>query len=374
MVLLLWVLLGRRWAASPGGAVLPGLVTGALASVHHHQGAVFTLGVSVLFVLDARLGRRFGGPPAAGSLPQRLVAFGGGVALAMGPVLAISVATAGLAALVEQIILHPLGGYRRWNRGFAWGDVHWITAQFAAYTQPWLLRLLPVALALDLARLVVEWTTRRRPEEFRALLILVVMGVSAMLSIAYLPDIIHVAFIAPLLLVPAAELLDRAAASAPRRAGTVLATVLLGLLGVQLASNLARARREFPIEHATPFGRVAFSTVEQAAFADRVRDLIRDVPGRPLFVHPAFAQLYLTSGATNPTRHILVLPGYLTDEEMRRQLATLEAQHLPYVVMCAFATTPDDPIRSWIERRYAPLPGTTTFGCTVYAAIAGAAP
>ncbi len=373
MVLLLLVLLGRRWAAAPAGAALPGLVIGALMAGHHHQGAVFALGVSLLVVLDAALGRRFGAAPPAGAVLPRLAAFAGGVALVVGPVLAVAIAAAGVRPLVEQIIVHPLTGYRRWNRGIPWGHVHFVAARQAPYTHPVVLRYLPVVLLLDLWRASAVWVAGRDPDTFRRLLVLLVMGASAVASIAYLPDFIHIAFITPLLLVPAAGLLEAAAARGPRVGGAALAALLLGALAVQLAGNAARARRDFPFEHDTAFGRVAFATREEVAFVDRVRALVRDVPGHWLFVAPIHTQLYLTTGASNPTRHQFVLPDYLGEEETRRLLATLEGRQLPYVVACEFAVRPGDPVQAWLRERYTPLAdrASTARRCTVYARTRG---
>src|SRR5206468_5730459 len=107
---------------------------------------------------------------------------------------------------------------------------------------------------------------RNDRERFRLLLLLDIFSVAAVVSITYLPDFIHIAFIGPVLSTLVGELLQTLLAPLRRWPGlgrasrVAVSAVLLLALGWQLERNLARARREFPFVHDTPFGRVAFRT------------------------------------------------------------------------------------------------------------------
>src|SRR5262249_9731948 len=159
--------------------------------------------------------------------------------------------------------------------GLRWGFVTLQTGQQAKLTVPAVLRWLPVALLVDLARAAAAFY-RRDATRLRPLVLLVISTLAAMVSVANYPDFIHAGFVGALLAVVAVENVDWALRLPGLRllggvGGCVIAGGLLVAEGFVLARHLRLARAEYPIAHQTAFGRVDFPTRERAQVVDIVR-------------------------------------------------------------------------------------------------------
>src|SRR5262249_51248720 len=145
------------------------------------------------------------------SLPARLAWLVAGAALILVPLGVVLIPTAGFAPVWQALVIHPLYNYRGTMRS-PWGAVSALTAPQGSYTFPRLLAALPIIVAVDLIRLAVLTARGRAADEARRLLLLILFCLGSMLSIAYYPDFIHIAFIAPVFFVAIAEAAERALA------------------------------------------------------------------------------------------------------------------------------------------------------------------
>src|SRR5262249_15416667 len=174
-----------------------------------------------------------------------------------------------------------------------------------------------VVLPVVLAQTVLEWAHEGDRARAEALLVLLVFGVAAPVSILYLPDYIHLAFILPVALVLAAEIVQSLLRVVPRATwvGGVLSAAVVAACGLQLHRNWVRAHADFPFSHDTAFGRLDFASQQEVDAVDRVRRVLDGTAGRELFVYPVGGWLSLPADAPNPTRHDLIVPGYQSDQE-----------------------------------------------------------
>ncbi|HEY3186367.1 MAG TPA: hypothetical protein VGJ70_02755 [Solirubrobacteraceae bacterium] len=323
-----------------------GMATGAMIAVQQQRGVVCALGIVAIFLLAA---------PARGPRGVALGRFLVGMALVIVPAAAVVVLQAGFRAPFEALVVHPLVNYRgggRMNRT-SWGGVNVLSHRIAAYTAPRLLTWLPLAVAVP--ALQAAWGLGRGlpREPCHRSIVLAVLGATAVISIFYLPDFIHLAIVAPVVAVAAADAVELAVgALGGRGAGLVVSGLLLALLGRQLAMNAERRRTEFPVVHATAFGRVRFRSAQQAAFVDEVRDRLRRAGSDGLFCYPGYPAMYLLAGATNPTRFQLLGPGYNSPDEIAEALGALERTRLPYVVVVPLFVTEGDPVAAWLRQSY----------------------
>lgn len=356
-VLFLVVVPGRS-AAPPRAALRPGIAVGTLAVVLQHQGAAFAVAVLALYLLDHLLGRRYGDARPWRDLGARVVCFGAGIALIVVPVAGYLLATAEWRALWSQLVVHPLTGYRTVNHA-RWGQVLLLTGGFAEYTYPRLLAGLPVVAGIGGLRGARLWLARADRARFDALLALLTMCGGGALAVSYLPDVIHLAFIAPLFLVFAAETAEAALRAVGRRrarerwVAAGLALALAAGLAVQMARNLERMRRTYPFVHETAFGPVAFSGEREIRLVDTVRRLLAQTPTRELFAYPAYGSIYLNADADNISPHPLFAPGYNTPEQIAELIQLLETKKPPYVLVIElFVRRETDPVLQYLFAHY----------------------
>lgn len=356
MAAILCTLLAPGRAARPAGAVLPGLCTGALALSHQHQGAVFALAVLALFAVEGAVARRSGRPLAPRSWWHTSLWYALGTAAVALPGILVLLATTGATPLIEQTILHPLSGYREYNRT-AWGAV--TTPAFAAYTWPALLRYAPLALLPALVRLALGWHQRRPLPEVGPLAALVIIGGAAIVSIAYMPDIVHVAFVAPLFFVAGAEALEALLRRLETRRAAALAVSALLVLAIAGGATLRLVRtyrllwRDYPFHMQTAFGGIDFGLAQEVRLVELIDTVLADHPGRLLFAYPTWSQVYLAADAQNPTGHPLFMPDYLSAVEIDRTLATLDRKRPPYILVMNFGLVrADDRILPWVREHY----------------------
>ncbi len=372
----LLLLLCARLPAAPAAraAFWPGVVAGALVAVHQQRGLAIGAGLVVWLILDHLLCRRDAGAARA-PLWRTLVWCAAGSAAVLAPLFVYLIAAAGFAPVWEALVLHPLFSYRPAMRA-TWGQRGGILAESGTYTFPDLLTWLPLVLVPAAVRTGVLLARGGPLAELRRLVLLLVFAVFAIASIAYYPDYIHIAFIAPLFFVAAAELAERAAAALPARvplpraAGVVAGAALLVAGGLRLADVRARLWQAFPISRDTAFGRVAFARPLEAALYDTLRPLLDQTPSRALFCYPVISHLYLMLDADNPTRFQFLLRGYTTPEQMDEVLAVLERRRPPYIVALTGFLAPDDPILAFLRRAYAPLDDAGPAGQAIFRRLA----
>ena len=356
MVALFAAVLAGASDPRPRCALLPGLLTGALAAMYQQKGAALAAGVVGFYAARHLTAYRFGAARPGRELGAVLLVYGLGCAAVVVPVLAFMLAVAGTSAVVEQIVVTPMRYVQ--NFPMPWGGVSPFNVAHARYTWPQLLAWSPLVVPLGLIRCGWRWAARRDRVGFDRLLAMSALGGAAALSIGYLPDFIHIAFIAPLFLVFWAETAEAAlrwaAAVAPaaRTVRPVLASSLLAALGWQLYRNTIRARADFPIAHQTAFGRVHFNTAAEVELVDRVRALLDRAPSRAFFAYPVYPLLYLTTGAENPMPFQWLYGGYHSERLVPEAARILAERRLPYVFACFVDLNHEDPVLRQVSEHY----------------------
>lgn len=325
-------------------ALFAGLLVGAIACVYQQKAIFFFAGVVAFALVDAAAGRRFADTKAPGARAEisagyAVLFLAAGAALLVAPVLAVMVGTAGIERIVEDTLLYPFVGYRKLQHGIAWGSVSILTRYAARFTNPTVLALLPLVGVVNLGRALLLWLRRGDRRDFRRQLGLGLLVAAAAGSILYGPDFIHLAFIAPLPLVSAAEFLHRCA----RRLGAVLggarlleaavAAAILVPLSTKATSNL-RTFGAGTVAYAGEFGRVDFADERPIALVREVDALLRLEHTREIFVYPACSFVYLLADADNPTPYDLLLMKHNPPAQHAEVVRILEERDTRYVVVC----------------------------------------
>jgi hypothetical protein len=320
-------------------------------------------GVAVWLVIDGIVERRIGGTQSEPPVWHALAALAAGIVIVVAPLLLGLIATAGFDPVWRALVVHPLTNYATANH-CEWGHLDLLSAPQGTFTYPRVLKYLPLVFVALAPRLVVQgW--RRDRVSVRRLLLLIAFCLSSVASIAYYPDFIHIAFIAPVFFVAIAESFEWLLSRLPlsRRLGGVgafvVAAALVAFLGRQLHQNFIRLWQANPIVRQTAFGRIDLPMEVLGRLYDRVDALLRDVPSRQLFCYPTFHSLYLMADARNPTRYGFFFAAYNSPDQIREVLDVLRAERLPYIVVLAVPgfVRPDDPILAYVEREYEPLGG-----------------
>jgi len=359
-LLTLWLLLrllDDDWAERPRGTFVIGLLSGVLVMVQQQKGVVTALGIAALLAVDHLCARRYGmASGGGGAFMRRLSAFAAGVLMVTVPCLLLLMALAGFEPMFDALVRFPLSSYRRAHhipfggRPFLAGSPFWWVEWGLAH-MPWLL-VVPAGRAVWLLL-----RRRDRPTE-RRLTVLVLSGLTAIASILYYPDYIHLAFISPVFLVAAADAAEwalGALGTRPRLAdvvATATAVVLLAMLGVHMRRHLLLQRAAFPFSLETAFGRVDYRTAADRALSETLRAMVAAQPSPILFTYPAAVEPYLTAGARNPTRFQLLMPRVNPPEHTAEVLAALERERVELVVMAPLAVKTDDPIRRYVDAHY----------------------
>lgn len=355
----LWIvvaLVTARWQEQPRGSIVVGIATGVLVAIQQQKGVVMAAGVLAILVVDHLAGAGFS--RRAPALAKRLVYFAVGLLAVVVPLLVVSVAMAGLEPVYDALVRFPLVSYPNTLR-VRWGRLIVFAKAYGDLTFPILLRWIPLILIPMVAAWC--WYTATATNQHRQYLLTVLIGCAAasVVSILYYPDLIHIAFIAPVFLVCLAETsqwaLERGMRSWTAPASRILVVALLVVLVPRLVSNYARAWRLHPVSHDTAFGRLDFTGRFYPALNDEVQRRLEDVPGRRIYAYPNFASIYLTAGANNPTPFQYFRAGQSPAEHTRRVLSVLRQQSLPYVIGVTLFMKPRDPVVRYIQENYEPL-------------------
>ncbi|HJQ84540.1 MAG TPA: hypothetical protein VKA21_10715, partial [Candidatus Binatia bacterium] len=269
-----------------------------------------------------------------------------------------AIARTSVREFLDATILFVLKGYAPSNSGrLPWAGVPRISA--GGY-QTWLpvMRSLPVFLAVE--AVVLAWTLRRRrgrPELERLCLLL--LAIVAALGVAYFPDYIHVAFVAPFFLIVAARVVH-CARTAPLARRRVLRAVprlafaaCLVALALKGTSNLRLAWHYNGNRYESAIGPLDGGP-NQGALVERVRELVPpDATGRRvIFVYPSEPWLYLALPADNPTPYGILFRGYNSDAQYARVFEVMEHRPVDYAVVCGALLRRDDPVVLYLKERY----------------------
>jgi hypothetical protein len=354
------VTLSGRWATSSRlRPALAGVLGGAAICVQQQRGAFLALWLPLaLGVLALALPR----PGRGRVLAEQLVWAAGGGVVVVGLVLGHAAWAASPAALIEMLYAFAVRRYAPAQSGRqAWAAIQPLTQPWALSTWIWLLRVAPLALVGEAVRLAVA---RRRGPWSRAELergCLWMLGVAMAASVLYLPDFIHVAFVLPFLLIPAASLVH-AARTAPlwsrAPAGRRLLTAAVWGLAVAVAgdalANVAYARAIVPARLVTAFGELRVDPDVARLYHAVQRHLRAEPEGRALlYSYPDDAWLYLALPADDATRFSVLVAGFFPDEYVEEVLATLRARR-PGTVVLALPFTPET-VRRVVAEGYAPV-------------------
>lgn len=360
-LLLLFLLVHRGGVRDRSRAILLGVAVGALIAVQHQRGAGMAITVVAVLLLQHFVDRRFGLAPPLGTLAWRIAQFAAAVALVVLPMLVAMLTAAGFQPVYRALVEHPLITYRATMRS-PWGYVSLLTAQLAAFTAPRLLKFLPVVLVLPLARAVVGWVRRADPADVRSVATLSAFGAFSALSITYFPDFIHIALIAPVLLITVAESLEWLlrrlphTGKLPARAGAVVGSALLAAVGAQLYRNHRLGWWAFSVPLETRFGEVDFtSKSRELDLVRKAEDLLAEIPSRQMFVYPGYASLYLMTGANNPTPYPLLIPRYNFDDQLVDATRILEAKKVPLVFLYRPVMSDTDLVFRYVREHYEPV-------------------
>ena len=369
-VVLLLVCAGRQ-PARAAWPLLPGLVIGVLIGVQQQRGSIMAVGTFTWLVVDHALQRRYRPSPPAAPLVTQLSLLVAGALIVVLPLCAGMIASAGFQNVWRALVIHPIFNYGGTTH-CEWGHINVMTAPQGSYTFPRLLKYLPLVLIVSLLRLVVQWVRRQGQQEVRTLTLLILYCLFSMLSIAYFPDFIHIAFIAPAFFVAIAENLEWTLRLIPappkllRAGGWLLAAGLLAASGLRLHRNMTRAYATYRFTLQTAFGRVDVADARETQLYEKIAELMETVPSRELFCYPIVSHLYLMADADNPTRYQFFWPGYNSPDQVQEVLDTLKAKNLPYILALPAFLSRSDPIMDYIRSNYEPLTDAGEIGKGIF--------
>lgn len=363
MGVLALLVFGSR-SAHPRNGFAAGVLLGVLIGLQQQKGLIIAAGVCVIAIADRLLDRR-GARAGAATLVARLAWLLAGVLVVVVPLGLWMLGTAGIRPVYEALVVFPLESYRH-GHFIHWGAAAPLTDSFAAATFPGVLRWSPVVVLAPLARLLDGLVRGRHDTTMRQLATLVVLAAASVLSIWYFPDLIHIAFIAPVFLLCAAETMEWCMGLLPRgathasplrgRLGSAIAVALAAVLGYQLWRNTQTMLQQLTIPHDTAFGRIDFARPWEPMFVDAVRARLDDVPGRELFSYPNVTSIYLTAGARNPTPYQYLLARVSPPAQIADAQRILSARQLPYVIVSPMIFTARDPLATYITAHYESAP------------------
>lgn len=338
-----------RWALALGLAV------GLPIVVHQQRGLAMGVGVAGFLVARARADRWYG-ETAPAPLGRQLLAFGAGVALVVGTVLAAVILVAGFGPVWNGLVIVPLFNYRGvvtcgWGHDYTGG----LRVPFVAA-----LPYLPLALALTLLPLGMHAWRRQRPERVRELIVLTSLCAGGLLSILYYPDTTHLAMILPLFLVLLTDAFERGLGFLPpmlgRRIAGATAFVVIVLTTVSRTTQLSVDWNAYPVAYHSAFGRIDMPTTKERDHYDQLRAILAASPSRVLFVHPAAAYTHLLVDARNPVRFPSVSPRFTSADQIAEIIADLHAQRVPWVFTTSDMMLAPDRLATYVREHYDPTP------------------
>jgi len=358
------MLLAPRWQGStrarPAAA---GALAGLLVSSHQARGLWLILWLAVAVPLRVLVRGKAG---RWRQCVRELVWTGGGGAAVCVPVLGHAVWRASLAEMLYATHTWVVTSYWSYNVGtFPWAAYGAFWATGLKYTSYWLMKATPVLLGVEtVALLWALWRWGLREGLVRLLLLL--LALSAVGAIMYFPDIVHIAFILPFVLVVGAGMIHRVRTALVSGKTPAARVVLRGAWAAALAAVLVKgwsdarlAWREAPVLYQTAFGTLAAGSAFQAETIRDLRAALRVDAGAPprLFAHSTDAWIYLALPADNPTPFALLRPGYNTPAQFQTAIDRLERDPHAVVLLNLFSTPPDDPFVVYLRTRWRDVAG-----------------
>lgn len=357
---LLIALLRARRGAAGWRWLVPGLIVGLLASTQQQKAVPFAAATGLILLFDALTAAAPG--TRWRTLVRDAVGLAVGTLAVLGPVLAIAIAQAGIAPFYEALIVFPLFEYRRIHQ-YPWG----IDLFPHPMTMPAAVRTLPVVLLPVIVRLAVA-AVRRDRRRVRPLVVLTVIGITALGSIAYFPDVVHLAFIGGLFVIAWADCAEAAVAALERRwprvwpVAPALATAGLVWCAVSLYGVAAATHAYATARIETAFGTIAAHPAHMhAAVYPQLRALVDRDPQRRLFVYPWMVSFYLLTDGRNPTPYQCMQPVYLPARYLHRTVEELETSGVPTVLVSDSAGRIDPILADYLERAYTPVDTPTSW-------------
>lgn len=351
---MLVLLIYLRYGHSRAGVCATGIGVGLFIAVHQQRGLTVGLGAGAFLLVDAWAAWRRDRTAAITTVARRAAAFAGGVAAIVIPMLFVLVWRAGFQPVWQALVVFPLVDYRH--------NVHWAWGDGARGWPASLMKYLPAALGLTLIRLLSPWQQRPDGPDPRAIVIVALHCLASLLSIWYLPDRIHIAFILPGFVTLIAEhlecILERMRGRWAGPLGWIAALAVAAPCVLWLGSTYTTLWIRHPYSYRGPFGRIDVSDAASVQLYTKVDTLLQDVPSRTLYCHLLSAYTCLLSRARNPTRFEALLNHYSNPEQIREALEALNEQHVPYVVAPPAVVRNDDPIGAFILRHYEQRPDT----------------
>jgi len=367
---------GSEAAMSRARPALAGLLAGLAVCVQQQRGvflaAWLPLALAVLSCTAPRTERvrRF---------VHDAVWAGAAGAITVGVVLGHAAWRASPAALVEMLYSFAVNRYGPAQSGHPWAAVLPLTNTWAVSTWLWLLRAAPLALVgeavLLLRRPRRRWT-RAELERGSLWLLGMLMGV----SVIYLADFIHVSFVMPFLLIPAASLLHAARtapvwarAPAGRRLVTASVWGFAAAVAGQAVANVSYAHAIAPVRFASDFGELRAEPNVERLFQAVRRHLVREPDGRALlYSFPDDAWLYLALAADDAARFSVLVDGFFPEEYVEEVLDVLRARRPGTVVLAVPFTR--ERIRRVVEAGYDPVEDVWAYRIFVRRGSAGLPP
>jgi hypothetical protein len=350
-------------------ALVPGVILGVLVCTQQQRGVPMGVAMVGWLVLDHLVARRFAPRPVA-ALVRDVALFAAGALAVIVPVLGALTLRAGVGPIWRALVLFPFQNYGAVTR-CRWGDVNVMTATVASYTAPRVLFWMPLVLVPILARLGLLLARGRDPVTARRLTLLASACGASALSVLYFPDVVHLAFIAPVFLLAAAESLACAGRTLVRDAawrrlggGALLVGVAIAG-GARLQAIRTRLVAAYPIRHQTAFGPIDYATQDEVRLQESVQALLADVPGRRLFVYPGLGHLYLTADANNPTPYGFFVADFHRPDQVADVLQRLRDARLPWIVYYRIVPF-HDAVAEYITTAYAPLDPSDPVGALIY--------
>jgi hypothetical protein len=188
-----------------------------------------------------------------------------------------------------------------------------------------------IAFGGNAARLM---TSRRHPaKEWRWVLLLLLMAVGGFVSEIHSPDIIHLIWGSPLMLILCAYQWERldSGAGALKRPLQIAAVVVIALMlftAGRKAINISEIDGKVETRRGVLYVHPEMVAPTQAwinAIEQRVP------PGGETFFYPYMAEIYFLTATRNPTRYDVLLPDFNRAGQIEEAIASLERARPPYV-------------------------------------------
>jgi hypothetical protein len=352
------VLLARGWRGSERARPA---AAGALAAlvVCSHQGRGVWL-IAWLAVTVPLLTLAAGGERRWRRCVRELVWTAVGGAVVCVPLLGYAVWRSSLAEMLYATHTWVTTNYYKYNVGFMrWAGYGSFWAGGLQYTYLWMLEIVPKILAIE--TISVLWTVWRHglhPELVRLSVLL--LALSAAASIAYFPDIVHVAFVMPFALIVLSGMIHRVrTAFLPSErpvtrfvAHAGLAAVLVIVL-VKGWVNFNLAWQNNPVLYDNAFGRVAARDLQRDTIRDLREFLHVDGAAPPrIFAFPTDAWIYLALPADNPTAFSLLRPVYNTPEQIQQAIDQVDRDPNAMILLNVLFAKPGDPFVDYLNAHW----------------------